>query len=196
VQRASVELKQIRETAAAVFSWQWCKSGEELCYMKKIYKIKIVLLFLPILLLVCIIMPGTGQAAEAEQVSLGPINSTVLFMRNGQSRTFTVESDFFPDIMTIFLFVRGSGTASISVTKTDTTGELIGVMQVGGFKSVPNSESQKFDRTVGITPCNLSISGRFYTYGLGVIMSGIIASVEPGPHKYTLTISYRGVGAL
>jgi hypothetical protein len=164
--------------------------------MKKIYKLKTVLLFVSMLLLASMSIPGTGWSAEteADQVSLGPVNASVLFIRAGQSKTYTVESDFFPDIMTIFLFVDQSGTASITLTKTDTSGELIGLMQVGGYQSVENSFSQKYDATVGYTPCTLTVRARFWNYGFGVIMSGLITSIEPGPHKYTLSISYRKVG--
>ncbi len=65
-------------------------------------------------------------------------------------------------------------------------------MQIGAYSSVPDEESQKYAYMVGITPCSFPFSptvvGRFFDYGYGLIISGLLASVEEGPHTYTLTI--------
>jgi hypothetical protein len=140
------------------------------------------------MLLLCFFMPGVGWSLEEQQVSFGPINTTFAIMQKGQSKAYTVTSDFFPDIMIVGLVVYGGGNMVVSVSKTDTSGELIGVMQIGAYSSVPDQESQKYASMVGITPCSPSVVGRFFDYGYGLIISGLLESLEKGPHIYTLTI--------
>jgi len=146
---------------------------------------------LPVLLLMCIITPGIAFALEDEAVNIGPITTAVALIRLGQTKTYTVESDFYPDVMLIAVFVNQSGTLAISVTKTDTSGELIGVMQYGAYSSVPNSSAVKYAAKASITPCTVTISGKFWEYGSGVVLSGVLATIEPGPYKYTITLSYN-----
>jgi hypothetical protein len=163
--------------------------------MKRICKIKTIRLVLPILLL-CISLPGVGWSIEPEQVSVGPINSAFAIMLKGQTKTYTVTSDFFPDLMIVGLAVYGNwgfggGILRVSVDKKDTSGELIGVLQVGAYSSVTDQESVKYAYRRGITPCTIAVNGRFYGgFGYGVIISGLVASLEPGPYSYTLTISF------
>jgi hypothetical protein len=159
--------------------------------MKQTVNTKLVMYILPILLLTLLVLPGEGFSLEVENVSIGPINSAFAIMLKGQTKTYTVTSDFFPDIMIVGLVVNGNGNLSVSVTKTDTNGELIGVMQRGAFSTVTDQESQRFAHAVGITPCTISVSGRFYEYGYGIIISSLLASLEEGPHTYTLTISFN-----
>jgi len=157
--------------------------------MKSIYKIKSVQLVLSMLLL-SVLLPGVCWAIEAEQVSLGPINTAFAVMLKGQEKSYTVTSKFYPDLMIVGLVVYGSGNMVVTVTKTDTSGELIGVLQIGAYSSVYEQESQKYASKKGITPCTIQIVGRFFDYGYGVIISGLLASFEEGPHSYKLTISY------
>jgi hypothetical protein len=159
--------------------------------MKKIFKIKNMWLVLLIPLVMGIITPGIVCAVEEEVISVGPISTTFAYMNKGQSKTYTVQSDFYPDLMIISFVVNGSGNMLINVTKTDTMGELIGVLEIGAFTSVPDSSSKKQTDNVGVTPCTISINGRFWDYGYGVIVSGLLASFEEGPHKYTITINYN-----
>jgi hypothetical protein len=159
--------------------------------MKRIYKTKSMWLVLLMTLVVSIITPGTVKAMETEVISVGPINAAFALMNKGQSKTYTVKSDLYPDLMVIYFIVNGSGNMGINVTKTDTMGELIGVMEIGAYTSVPNSGSKTQTANVGVTPCSISINGRFYDYGYGVIVSGLLASLEEGPHQYTITITYN-----
>ena len=159
--------------------------------MKRICAIKTLRIFLPMLLL-CVFMPGVGWSLEEQQVSLGPINTAFAIMQKGQSKAYTVTSDFFPDIMIVGLVVYGGGNMRAYVSKTDTSGELIGVMQIGAYSSVPDEESQKYAYKVGITPCSFpytpTVVGRFFDYGYGLIISGLVETLEKGPYTYTLTI--------
>ncbi len=158
--------------------------------MKRIYNIK-ASWFVLLIALAFVAIPGIGWAMEEQYVSIGPINSAFAVMLKGQTKTYTVTSDFFPDMMIVGLIVNGSGNLSISVTKTDTSGELVGVMQRGALSTVTDQEPQRFARAIGITPCTLSINGRFYEYGYGIIISSLLASFEQGPHSYTLTLSFN-----
>ena len=89
--------------------------------MKRIYKTKSMWLVLLIPLVVSIITPGTVKAVETEVISVGPINTTFALMNKGQSKTYTVKSDLYPDLMIIYFVVNGSGSMRINVTKNDTT---------------------------------------------------------------------------
>ena len=155
--------------------------------MKSKYKIITIQIVISMLLL-CVFLPQTGWSMEIEQISLGPISSAFAIMAKGQTKTYTVTSDFFPDAMIIGIVVYGGGNMLVSVSKTDTSGELLGVMQIGAYTSVPDEESQKYGYMVGIAPCSPSVVGRFFDYGYGLIISGLLASLEEGPHTYTLTI--------
>ena len=155
--------------------------------MKRICKIKTIRMVLSILLL-CVFLPETGWSIEVDQVSLGPISSAFAIMAKGQEKTYTVTSEFFPDLMIIGIVVYGGGNMVVRATKTDTSGELLGVMQIGAYTSVPDEESQKYGYMVGITPCSPSVVGRFFDYGYGLIISGLLVSLEKGTHTYTLTI--------
>jgi hypothetical protein len=140
------------------------------------------------MLLLCVFLPRVGWSLEEQQVSFGPINTTFAIMQKGQTKAYTVTSDFFPDIMIVGLVVYGGGNMVVRVSKTDTSGELIGGMQIGAYSSVPDEESQKYAYKVGITPCSPSVVGRFFDYGYGLIISGLLETLEKGPHIYTLTI--------
>ena len=162
--------------------------------MKKICTKKTLRLIISMLLL-WVFLPGVGWSLEEQQLSVGPINTAFAVMLKGQTKTYTVTSDFFPDLMIVGLAVYGnwgfgSGILRVSVTKTDTSGEVIGVLQVGAYSSVTDEEAVKYQYRRGITPCTIAVAGRFYGgYGYGVIVSGLVTSLEEGPHSYTLTIS-------
>jgi len=155
--------------------------------MKRIRSIKTLMFVLPMLLL-CVFMPGACWSIGEQQVSVGPINTAFAIMMKGQTKTYTVTSDFYPDLMILGIVVYGGGNMVVNVSKTDTSGELIGVLQIGAYSSVVDQESQKYASRRGITPCTIQIVGRFFDYGYGVIMSGLLASIEEGTHSYTLTI--------
>jgi len=147
------------------------------------YKILAKRLTIAILLLLCLITPNIVQAIEKEQVLTNPINFAVAIMGNGQSKTYTVESDFFPAMMIIPVYLSGSGTLRVSMSKTDTAGEFIGFIE-RGYGHPPNSH------ILGITPCTIGVESRFWDYGTAVVYSSILFSLEQGPHKYTVTLSY------
>lgn len=136
-----------------------------------------------ILLLLSLITPGIVQAIEEQQVLTGPINFAVAIMGTSQSKTYTVNSDFFPAMMIIPVYLSGSSTFRVSMSKTDTMGEFIGFIE-RGYGHPPNNHM------LGVTPCTIAIESRFWDYGTAVVYSSILFSFEPGPHRYTVTLSY------
>jgi hypothetical protein len=154
--------------------------------MKRIYKTKSMRRVLPVLLLMCIITPGIVWSAEVEQVSAGPFTAAFAVMVLGQSKTYTVESEF-PAIMIIPVVIYGTGNLMISVSKTDTSGEVFGVMQVGGYSQI--QIGTQYGATVGVTPRSITLATRFYDTGFIVVMSGLLASLEEGPHRYSINLN-------
>jgi hypothetical protein len=136
-----------------------------------------------ILIMLSIMTPGIVQAIEEQQVLTGPINFAIAIMGTGQSKTYTVNSDFFPAMMIIPVYLSGSSTFRVSMSKTDTTGEIIGFLE-RGYGHPPNSHK------IGITPCTIGVESRFWDYGTAVVYSSILFSFEQGPHRYTVTLSY------
>ena len=155
--------------------------------MKRIYKTETIRRVLPVLLLMCIITPGIVWSAEVEQVSAGPFTAAFAVMFFGQSKTYTVESELYPAIMIIPVVIYGTGNFAVTVTKTDTSGELFGVMQVGGYSTT--QIGTQYGANVGVTPNTLRVAARFYDSAFIFVMSGLLASVEEGPHRYSITLT-------
>ena len=155
--------------------------------MKRIYKIETIRRVLPVLLLMCIIAPGTVWSAEIEQVTPGPIAFEFAVMLPGQSKSYTIETELYPALAIIPVVIYGSGNLSVTVSKTDTSGELIGVMQVGGYN--PLVVQTKYGATVGVTPRSITLSSRFYDIGYIVVVSGLLVSTEEGPHRYSISLN-------
>lgn len=121
-------------------------------------------------------------ASERDSLSADQVNLAVIWP--GQTKTFTAESDTLYNIMIIPVIVVGPGTLNISVSKTDSVGELIGVMQTGNGHPASGYN-------VGITPRSLTLSSRFWwEYGMAVITSALLFTTEDGPHRYNVTLSY------
>ncbi len=157
--------------------------------MKKNHNREIIWFALLAAFLMSIITPGIASALEEEAITVGPITSAFVIMLTKQTKTFNVESDLYPATLIISLAVYGSGTLNVSVTKNDTSGELIGVMQLGGYNTV--KIGQQYGATVGVTPCSLALNARFWDAGFGIIVSGLVSSLEKGPHKYSVSLSYN-----
>jgi len=144
-------------------------------------KNKKLLLFL-LLLLFFLLQTNIGYAG-IKDVDPSIINVHAAVMLPGQTKTYTAESDYFPDIMIIPVAVYGNGTLKITVTKTDTIGEVIAVMQ-NGYGHPPSGY------VIGITPCSLPLSLRCWDYGSAIVLSSLLFTLDPGPYKYTVTLSY------
>jgi hypothetical protein len=136
-----------------------------------------------LLLLLFFLLHTNMVYAGIKDVDPSIINVHATIMLPGQSKTYTAESDYFPDIMIIPVAVYGNGTLHITVTKTDTIGEVIAVMQYGNGH--PPS-----GYIIGITPCSIPLDSRCWDYGSTIIFSSLLFTLDPGPYKYTLSLSY------
>jgi hypothetical protein len=126
------------------------------------------------------------MAADVETELETQVGFGAAIMTLGQVRTFTVESDTLTNTMIIPVAVwGGTGSLNVRVTKTDTTGEVIAVMQygVGGHPS--------FNYITGITPRTIELSTRIWGYGTTTIYSAILFSLEEGPYEYTVRLAYN-----
>jgi|GEM_PF-3963156 len=155
--------------------------------MKRLYKTETIRRVLPVVLLMCIITPGIVWSAEVEQVTPGPIAFEFAVMLPGQSKSYTIETELYPALAIIPVVIYGSGNLSVTVSKTDTSGELFGVMQVGGYN--PLVVQTKYGATVGVTPRSITLSSRFYDIGYIVVVSGLLVSTEEGPHRYSISLN-------
>jgi hypothetical protein len=117
-------------------------------------------------------------ALETQQVSFG-----VVFMRLGQTRTLTATSDNFFTPMIIPVAAWGTGNLNVRISKTDTTGEVIGLMQTG-FGHPPLSY------TSGITPRAIETDTFMWDYGTTTIFSAILFSAEEGPFEYDVRLRF------
>ena len=151
--------------------------------MKRIYKIETIRRVLPALLLMCIITPGVAWPAE---VTPGPIAFEFAVMVPGQSKSYTIETELYPALAIIPVVIYGTGNFAVTVSKTDTSGELFGVMQVGGYSTI--QIGTQYGANVGVTPKTLRLAARFYDSAFIFVMSGLLATVEEGPHRYSLTL--------
>ena len=81
----------------------------------------------------------------------------------GQTKTYTVESELYPAIMIIPVVIYGTGNFAVTVSsKTDTSGELFGVMQVGGYSTI--QIGTQYGANVGVTPSTIRLAARFYDF--------------------------------
>jgi hypothetical protein len=154
--------------------------------MKRIYKTETIRRVLPVLLLMCIITPGIVWSAEIEQVTPGPIAFEFAVMVPGQSKSYTIETELYPALAIIPVVIYGTGNFAVTVSKTDTSGELFGVMQVGGYSTA--QIGTQYGANVGVTPKTLRVAARFYDSAFIFVMSGLLVSVEEGPHRYSITL--------
>jgi hypothetical protein len=139
--------------------------------------------FLFLLLILFLTNPGYGNAFENE----GAVNTQVSFglaiMIPGTTRTFTVESETLFNTMIIPVIAWDSSTLSITVSKTDSTGEVIAVMQSG--YGHPSS-----GYNIGVTPRSLDLSVRIWDYATLTIYTALLFSLEEGPFTYSVSLSY------
>jgi hypothetical protein len=132
-------------------------------------------------LLACTTIPAVTSALEPDPAS--PVHFALAVMLQGQTKTFVVESNFFPNMMIVPVALYGSGTLRVSVSKTDSAGDIIAIVEEGGGHP-------EFNYVVGITPCNISISSRFWDYGTGIVVSSLLFTLDEGPYSYSLTLAY------
>ena len=132
----------------------------------------------------------TGSAVfafeGAEQGLLGPaVDMDLVSIHNSQSKTVTVDLSFPLDFAVTPVRVGGEGTLRVSMSRTNTYGELV-YLYIRGF------DDPKTDFNCGVTPISMTVSSTngLYDYNLGWIISGILYSTEEPPYAYNLSLSF------
>jgi len=141
-----------------------------------------------ILLLVALSMAGVGPAAALEEEE--ELSSMVSFgfgvLTRGRNLTFTAESDSLFNVMMIPVIVIGDddrGVLTATISKRDTTGEVIALVQQG-------TASPHCSYTTGITPRSISLKPIVYWTQTMIIYSAMLFSNEEGPYTYTVNVSF------
>ena len=132
---------------------------------------------------------GNTFALETEGLNLikPAVDLDFVILSKNQTKTVTADLSFPFDfeIVPVYL-LSGDGNLSISLSKTDTIGELIYV----GFYGFGEPTS---DINIGVTPITLKLNSsvsEHLSYGIGIIVHGILFSLEDPPYEYKMTLSY------
>lgn len=146
--------------------------------------------FLIACLISFLITVSSNYAAFAiEDNDLARLEPTVdldfVVIQNGQSITVTADLRFPLDFQVIPVLIIGKGTLSVSLSRTNSQGEIV-YLYLDGF-DVPHT-----DFNIGITPVTLNVSS---TSGLpdsavGLVISGILFSRENPPYEYNVSFSF------
>jgi hypothetical protein len=141
-----------------------------------------------ILLLCALSMIATGSVAAMEEEE--EINSLVSFgagwISRGRTLSFTAEADTLFDVMMIPIVVFGDderGVLTATISKRDTTGEVISLVQNG-------TASPKLSYVTGITPRTISLKPIVYWTQTIILYSALLYSAEEGPYSYTVNVSF------
>jgi hypothetical protein len=62
-------------------------------------------------------------------------------------------------------------------------------MQLGGYN--PLQIGKQYGANVGVTPTRLVLNARFWDWGYGIIISGLLSSLEEDTHRYSVSLSYN-----
>ena len=126
---------------------------------------------------------------EVGQNLIAPaVDFDMLVIRNKQSKTVTADLSFLFDFQVIPVVVAGRGTLNVSLSKTNTTGEIL-YIYLYGFDDYLVSES---DFNIGTTPVTLKVSSTsgYNEYNIGLVVTGILYSPVDPPYEYNVSFSY------
>lgn len=131
---------------------------------------------------------GNVIAFETEGPSalIGPkVDTDLIILQNKQSKTVTTELGFPFDFQIIPIVVIGKGTLSVSLSRTNTAGEII-YLYFKGFDDFEQASN------IGLTPVTLRVSSTsgLYENNVGVLITGILFSLEDPPYEYSVSLSY------
>lgn len=121
---------------------------------------------------------------------LGAIEPTVDFdfvvLQENQSTTVTADLSFIGDFEIAPVTLIGNGNFSASLSRNGTTGELVYIMLLG-------FGDPTFAANIGVTPVTLRASSRISDVddgGLGLVVHGILFSMEDPPWEYSVSLSF------
>lgn len=127
---------------------------------------------------------GNAWAAGADGGYTAQASAGLAVMLPKQSKSFTAESDTLFDAMIIPVLLWGNGTLNVTVSKTDSSGEMIGVI-------LKSNGATEMDYNTGITPRSITVSSRFWGWGYAVVYSALLFSQEEGPYSYSVSLSFN-----
>ena len=155
--------------------------------MKKLFfaSALIVLLLLPICSTVAV--AGDRNAlASLEPAAIGDFDFVVL----AKSLSTTVTADIaFPlafEFIPVLLIGDGTGAFSASISRTNTTGEIIYI-----YQRFPGARVSAFN--IGISPVSIRVSSAVTLgpgWAMGYVVTGILVSPETPPYGYTVSLSF------
>jgi hypothetical protein len=150
--------------------------------MKKAFILYLSGMFLTIVCLSS--LPAFGF--EGSDLIEPTVDVDFISLRKNQSKTVTADLSFPLDFEVIPVALVGSGNLSMSLSRTNTQGELV-YMAFYGF-GVPTTGIN-----VGITPVSLRLSSTISEergWGFGIIVHGILFSLEEPPYEYSISLSF------
>jgi hypothetical protein len=152
--------------------------------MKK--KLSIRVLFLSIFSAFVFIVNVLAYENEGLDLIEPEMDVDLVVLRNNQSTTVTADLGFPLDFEIVPVALIGNGNFSMSLSRTNTTGEIVYIGYYGFGTPISGIN-------VGISPVTLRLSSTVYdgnSYGVGIIYHGILLSSEDPPYEYSLSLSF------
>ncbi len=136
------------------------------------------------------VFTGICSVSAFEDVSLiePAVDMDMVVIRNNQSVTVTADLSGPLDFQLIPVIVLGKGTLRVTMSRTNTHGELV-YLYLYGFDDFLGL---KIDGNMGITPVSLTVSSinGLLDYNIGFVISGILVSAEEPPFEYNVSFSF------
>jgi len=127
-----------------------------------------------------------GFAFEGLDIIEPSMDTDFVVMRNNQSTTVTADLAFAGDFGIIPVVLHGNGKFTAKLSKTDSHDEVV-YLGFYGFGTPLH------DINIGTTPVTMSVSSEIYDgnyWGVGLIVHGIISSLEDPPYQYNISLSF------
>lgn len=107
-------------------------------------------------------------------------------LKENQSTTVTADLSFSGDFEVVPVTLIGTGNFSASLSRTNTTGEIVYIMLLG-------FGTPTFDVNIGITPVTVRTSSEISSqadWGAGLLIHGILFSAEDPPWEYSVSLTF------
>ena len=126
-------------------------------------------------------------ALEKEDLELiePTVDLDLVVIRTNQSKTVAADLRFPLDFQLIPVALIGKGALRVTLSKTDTHGELVYIYLLG-------FDTPHTDFNVGVTPVSLTVSSTngLLDYNIGLVITGVLFSLEEPPYDYNVSFSF------
>ena len=150
-------------------------------------KIKFLVLFPATVLIFFTAISGVYGFEDEDFALIEPqMDLDFVVLQNKQSTSITADLSYPLDFGIIPVALIGNGSFSASLSRTSTTGELVYLI-LQGF-GVPET-----DINFGFTPITIRVGSSITKYddeAYGVIIHGILFSLEDPPYDYKVNLSF------